>query len=218
MNALPAWAERCLGKAGRDRIEAAIAAAEARTSGEIVPLLVRRSSTVGHVPLLASALLLVVAISLDVDDVVADWIASDIGGVLIVWLGCAIAGYVASQLDIVDRLLTPQGDQAVQVDLRAELEFFELGMGQTSGRTGVLLMISLLEHRAVVLADRGISEQLSAETWQEVVDLMIDGVKRGDTAAGLCAAIERCGNLLETHFPIAPGDENELRDHLIVKD
>ncbi|MDP6979704.1 MAG: TPM domain-containing protein [Myxococcota bacterium] len=218
MTALPKWAERCLGNKGHDRVEAAIAAAEARTSGEIIPLLVRRSSTVGHVPLLATALLLVIAISLDFDAAVAGWIGNDMAGVVAVWLACAIAGWFASQLDIVDRLLTPQGDQALQVDLRAELEFYELGVGRTSESTGVLLMISLLEHRAVVLADQGISERLPAETWQEVVGLMIAGVKRGDAAGGLCAAIERCGDLLEAHFPIAPGDENELRDHLIVKD
>ncbi len=45
------WARRALGNDGADRIEAAIAEAESHTSGEIVPILVRRSSTVGHVPL-----------------------------------------------------------------------------------------------------------------------------------------------------------------------
>ena len=51
------------------------------------------------------------------------------------------------------------------------------------------------------------------------LDLVRDpsGAKQRDLAAGYCAAIERCGDLLEAHFPIDPGDENELRDHLIVK-
>ena len=42
--------------------------------------------------------------------------------------------------------------------------------------------------------------------------------KSGDLASGMCAAIDRCGELLATHFPIAEGDANELRDHLIVKE
>lgn len=79
-------------------------------------------------------------------------------------------------------------------------------------------MVSLMEHRAVVLADHGISEKLDATIWQEVVDLMIDGVKGGDLAGGMCAAIERCGALLAPHFPIAADDANELRDHLVVKE
>ncbi len=218
MDTLPDWANRTLGQAGHERVEAAIAAAEARTSGEIVPLLVRSSSTFGHVPLLAAAFILVAAISLDLYAVLGDWIGNDVAAVILVWIGAAVLGYLAASFDAVDRLLTPRSDQAAQVDLRAEVEFYEQGIGQTRGRTGVLLMVSLLERRAVVLADRAISEQLPPETWQEVVDLLTDGVKQRDLAAGFCAAIERCGDLLEAHFPIDPGDENELRDHLIVKD
>ena len=71
---------------------------------------------------------------------------------------------------------------------------------------------------AVILADKGISEKLDAEVWQEVVALMIAGVKRGDLAGAMCAAIERCGSLLATEFPLAEDDVNELHDHLIVKD
>jgi uncharacterized membrane protein len=31
-------------------------------------------------------------------------------------------------------------------------------------------------------------------------------------------AIQRCGELLSPHFPIADDDINELRDHLVVKE
>ena len=79
-------------------------------------------------------------------------------------------------------------------------------------------MVSLMEHRAVVLADHGISEKLDDAIWSEVVDLMISGVKQGDLAGGMCKAIEKCGELLTEHFPIAEDDANELHDHLIVKD
>jgi putative membrane protein len=79
-------------------------------------------------------------------------------------------------------------------------------------------MVSLMEHRAVVLADKGISEKLDATIWQEVVDLMINGVKGGDLSGGMCAAIERCGELLTAEFPLAEDDANELHDHLIVKE
>ena len=54
----PNWARQVLGDDGVERIETAIADAESSTSGEIVPILVRRSSTVGHVPLASFTLLL----------------------------------------------------------------------------------------------------------------------------------------------------------------
>jgi putative membrane protein len=105
-----------------------------------------------------------------------------------------------------------------QVDLRAQIEFYELEMSQTQDRTGILLFVSLMEHRAVVLADRSIAEKLDAKIWQELVDLMIQGVKRGDLAAGMTQAIQRCGELLSPYFPVADDDINELRDHLVVKE
>jgi putative membrane protein len=218
MEALPDWATKVLGADGHDRIEQAIASAEATTSGEIVPVLVRRSSTVGHVPILAMALVLIAAFLLDLPIMLSEWGGSETIWIGVCLLGAAGIGFLLSRLDAVERLLTPRTDQMHQVDLRAQVEFYELGLSQTEARTGVLLLVSLMEHRAVVLADHGISEKLDAEIWQEVVDLMIEGVKSGDLAQGMCGAIARCGELLAPHFPIAEGDANELRDHLVVKD
>ena len=212
------WARRVLGNDGAERIEAAIAEAESHTSGEIVPILVRRSSTVGHVPLVSFTLLLLCVFLSDLPAHLAG-----LGGPNWVWLGACwlLAGGLAlglSRLDAVQRLLTPRIDQMQQVDQRAEIEFYELEMSQTQDRTGILLFVSLMEHRAVVLADHSISDKLDAETWQELVALMIQGVKRGDLAKGMEQAIQRCGELLSPHFRIADDDINELRDHLVIKE
>jgi len=217
--ALPGWAVRCLGADGHERIEAAIAEAESKTSGEIVPVLVRRSSTIGHVPVLAFCLLLVALLLAELPAVLGDWL----GGHALIWMAATwivAAGGAAlfARFDLVQRLLIPQFDEVLQVERRAQLEFYELDLSRTQGRTGVLLMVSLMEHRAVVLADHGISEKLDEKVWREVVDLMIDGVKAKDLAAGMSRAILRCGELLATHFPIAEEDANELRDHLVIKD
>jgi putative membrane protein len=218
MAELPSWASRVLGSDGAALIESAIADAESGTSGEIVPILVRRSSTVGHVPLVSFALLLLCVFLLDLPAYLAE-----LGGPYLAWLGACwlLAAGLAlglSRLDAVQRLLTPRTDQQQQVDLRAQIEFYELDMSQTRDRTGILLLVSLMEHRAVVLADHSIAEKCDATIWQELVDLMIQGVKRGDLAAGMAEAIRRCGELLSPHFPIAHDDVNELRDHLVVKE
>jgi putative membrane protein len=216
---VPGWAARCLGTDGHERIEAAIAEAESRTSGEIVPLLVRRSSTIGHVPVLAFCLLLTAFLLAELPAVLGDWL----GGHALIWMAAtwilAAGGAVLfARFDFVQRMLISQIDEVMQVERRAQLEFYELDLSRTKGRTGVLLMVSLMEHRAVVLADQGISEKLDDEIWREVVDLMIDGVKAKDLAAGMSGAILRCGELLATHFPIAEEDANELRDHLVIKE
>jgi len=77
-------------------------------------------------------------------------------------------------------------------------------MSQAQGRTGIPSFVSLLEPRAIVLADHAIVEKLSAEIWQEPVDLLIQGVK--------------CGELFSPHFPVAEDAINELRNHLVVKE
>lgn len=215
----PDWATKRLGSDGAARVTAAIAAAEARTAGEIVPVLVRRSSTVGHVPFLAFTLLALCLLLFDP----AAYAAAAWGGPHWAWLGlgwgvAAGLALVAARFDVVQRLLTSRFDQSQQAELRAEVEFFENQIGKTRQSTGILIFVSLMERRAVVLADRAIAEKLDPGTWQEVVALTIAGVKRGDLAAGLVEAIARCGELLAPHFPIRPDDTNELRDRLIVKE
>jgi putative membrane protein len=181
--------------------------------------LVRRSSTVGHVPLLAFTLLALCLLLFDLAAYGSAWW----GGPHWAWLGlgwllAAGLALFASRFDAVQRILTSRLDQTLQVELRAEVEFFENRVGQTRESTGILLFVSLMERRAVVLADRAIAEKLDPGIWQEVIDLKIAGVKRGDLAAGFVEAIGRCGALLTPHFPIRADDTNELRDHLIVKE
>jgi len=218
MQDLPDWARRALGHEGHDRIEAAIAEAERGTSGEIVPVLVRRSSTIGHVGALAFSLAMVSLLVGDVPNLLAEIGGNQALWVVVCGVAAALVGLLAARFDGVQRLLTSRDDQMRQVDMRAEIEFYELDMSETEARTGVLLFVSLMEHRAVVLADHGIAEKLDAQAWNDVVDLMVQGVKSGDFAGGMCAGIERCGALLAPHFPPATENPNELRDHLIVKD
>jgi putative membrane protein len=219
MTELPSWAKSALGPDGFDRIEAAIAEAEAGTSGEIVPVLVRNSSTIGHVGTLAFAFTLITLLTLGIPGRLGELF----GGPHEIWsIACWIiaggVGLLLARFDAVQRILTSREDQIRQVDMRAEVEFYELGLSETEARTGVLLFVSLMEHRAVVLADSGIADKLDNEIWNQVVDDLVGGVKSGDFAAGMCAGIERSGALLAPHFPCDLDDNNELRDHLIVKD
>jgi len=218
MEELPRWARRALGDDAALRIARAVAEAESQTSGEIVPLLVRRSSTVGHVPMLSFTLLLLCVLLADLPARLTLLGGPHLAWLAACWLLAAALALLLSRLDAVQRLLTPRIDQQQQVELRAQVEFYALEMSQTEGRTGILLLVSLMEHRAVVLADRAIARQQGAEVWQEVVDLMIHGVKRGDLTQGMLQAIHRCGELLTPHFPIADDDRNELPNRLVVKE
>ena len=101
---------------------------------------------------------------------------------------------------------------------RAELEFYESNIQQTSGSTGILIFVSLMERKVIVLADKAINDQLPKETWQNAVDLIVTGLKAKNMALGLKNAIEFIGNTLEGPLPIKTNDTNELSNHLVIKE
>jgi len=83
--------------------------------------------------------------------------------------------------------------------------------------TGILIFASLLEHRVVVLADRGINEKVEAGTWNEIVNMITESLKSGDGCDGFCKAIDRCGVILAQHFPRSADDRDELPNKLVTE-
>ena len=118
----------------------------------------------------------------------------------------------------VKKALTSRPDRNAQVYMRAEVEFYQAGLNQTQGQTGIMIFVSMLEHQVVILADKAISNKLPDSTWKGVVDLVTTGIKEKSLQQGICAGIKKCGDILEEHFPIAPDDVNEVKDHLIIID
>ena len=62
---LPKWSAAYLRPERVQLIEDAVRAAELKTSGEIVPMIVKRSSTVGHVPFILLSLMVAAFMVLD---------------------------------------------------------------------------------------------------------------------------------------------------------
>lgn len=206
-------------KAGEaDQVSAAVARAESKTTGEIVPVIVRRSSAIGHVPFLLTLILLVTLMVFEIPQ--SRWLAAyNLTWILFfVAILCFAISIPLSKWVWVQRLLVPRDDQSFQVDERALLEFYETGIVNTKARTGILLFLSLMERKAVVLADEAIAKKLPPETWQNICQEMVAGIKRGETASGLIRAIETCGDILAQHFPPDQANPNELKDHLVIKE
>lgn len=195
-------------------LENVILECEKKTAGEIRLIIARRSSAVGHVAPLIAAFLGFILVSLmwALHLPYSYW---TLGGSL---LAIICVAYGVSHLDFVRRWLTPKEDLASQVWNRAQREFYGAGMEQTRDRTGILLFLSLMERQAVVLADRGIAGKLPNETWVQVVQEALDGAKKGYWEPSLQAALEHCGKLLAQHFPVRPGDHDELTNRVLVLD
>lgn len=197
----------------RARIEAAVREAEARSTGEIVPVVVEKSDGYPEAryrgamagAVLATVVVLVAKLPLTLAELpLVQMAAALIGGVVALW-------------DPIERLLAGRTEMELAARDRALRAFHEHGLHRTAQGTGVLLFASLFEHRAIVLGDHGIDEKMGREQWQRTVDALVAGVKRGDPAAGFCDAIHLCGAKLAEHFPRGPDDDgsgNELHDQL----
>ncbi len=214
---LPSWIAPYLDKNKLATIEDAVRRAESKTSGEIVPLVVKSSSTTGHVPIIVFSAVFIVMLIFGLESIQRAYIFDTAFWSIANVVFAALVSYVLSKSEFIQRLLISEEDRRSQVKQRAELEFYRLGMSDTLQSTGILVFVSLLERRIEVMADRSIAGKLPPETWDGVVGQVLAGIRTGDLSRGLCDAIDTCGKILAENFPVAPGDENELRDHIIFK-
>jgi putative membrane protein len=206
-------AEKFFTDVEKDRIRQAIVAAESGTAGEIVPMVAGSSARYTEIELLG----LVVGLFAGI---IAEWFWSDPWGseFLNLWpVAGALVGFLAGRMPAVKRLLASKNRIGEAVDQFALASFTEHGLHHTKDHTGILILVSLLEHHVEILADRGINEKVEPGTWQEVVNALTEGLKSGQACDAFCKAITRCGEILATHFPRQADDKDELPNRLVTK-
>lgn len=203
---------RFISKEDKDLVSLAVREAEKHTSGEIVPIIVRSSSTTDHsFPFLFVSLLLCFSLS--------PWRPmSGVASLLAEIIFALAFAFGLSRLDFIKRILIPKKDQILQCERRALLEFFLHGVDRTKGSTGILIFTSLLEKKIVILADKAINEKVPSGTWDDILKKLQENIKNGKIQAGYKAAIESCRDILKVHFPVKPDETNELSNELILKD
>lgn len=112
-------------------------------------------------------------------------------------------------------LLTPGATKHRRVRRRAVAIFNAAAQGRTTRRTGVLIYLSMAERRAEIIADQAILDVTDEHTWGEAMTALITDVREGRPADGIVAAVERVGAVLAEHFPRSAHDINEIPDTLI---
>jgi putative membrane protein len=220
----------------QDRIAAAVAAAETRTAGEIYCVVAPRASEYREVPIVWAALLALALPPLALlaglrpralDALFGGWIVGhDVApgqaalAALALYIGLQLAVFLGVLLlmmvPVVRRFATPAGLKTDRVRRAALDQFLSHGLHLTQDRTGVLIFASLEERRAEVVADETIYKAVSPQVWEEVVDLLVTGLKSGDLAGGYVTAIERSGAILAEHLPPRAANPNELSDRVVV--
>jgi putative membrane protein len=232
-------AEPILSPADLAAIEAAVRAAEARTTGEIYCVIAEQSSDYHATPLawgagvalLAPAILLAAGIQVTAPDVsmFGGWTAAqveDVGeataraalvGTLLLQAALFVGVLLLTAIRPVRLALTPRGLKRDRVRQRADEHFLAKNLHATRERTGVLIYVSAAERMVELVADEGIHGSIDEGAWEGPVAALVDGLKRGRVAEGFGACIGLCADILAERFPVRPGDNpNELPDAVVV--
>jgi putative membrane protein len=218
-------------------IQDAVREAETRTSGEIYCVVAEESSDYGETPLawaagvalLAPTILLIAGVRVSIPDFFATWSAAQVGAAVELAVQSALIGTIVLQgllfaatallvsMPTIRRALTPSGLKRNRVRRHAGEQFLAKNLHLTRERTGVLIFVSLGERMAEIIADEGIASQVDAKVWDNAMAALLEGLKRGEPAAGFAAAIGLCADVLAERFPPRPGDNpNELPDAVVV--
>lgn len=213
-----------------EKVTAAVAAAEARTSGEIVAIAAGRSDAYHDAALQWSVLATLglaalvaafpdAAVGL-LDRATGRWGEGwSVGALATILLAAMTIVFLIARLVTlpagVRMVLTPGRTKTRRVHARAVALFRAAIEGRTHGATGVLLYLSLAEHRAEIIADAGIHDRVPAEFWAEAMEALLAATRDGRPGDGLADAIALIAGPLAEHFPRDAADRNELPDRLI---
>lgn len=85
----------------------------------------------------------------------------------------------------------------------AERAFAHLRTWDTPDNNGVLVYLLLADHAIEIVADRALHGKVAGTEWQAICARLREGLRGGDPAAALVAAIEQVSALLAGHFPPA---------------
>jgi putative membrane protein len=211
-------------------VTAAVADAEQHTSGEIVTIVTDQSDHYEDIALAWASVVTFIALASyatfpgfyiglignlsggwDHAFTVGEYLAILLTAVALKWMG---TWFILKWMPL--RLaLTPKAIKLVRVRSRA-LNLYKVGAeSKTMARTGVLLYLSMKEHRAEILADEAIASKVAPEVWGDAMVALLDQVKAGNPGAGVAAAVAQMGVVLAEHFPKGSENPNELPDRLI---
>jgi putative membrane protein len=216
--------------ADHDLVTAAVAAAETHTSGEIVTVIAAQSNDYDDVALVWASVIAFLAMSVvalfpDFYQGLYYRLTGGWGHELTAnqWLGTVIAVGVLKWIGVwlillwrpLRLWLTPRAILAGRVRARA-IDLFKVGTeAKTLGRTGILLYVSLREHRADIVADEAIAARVAPEIWGDAMAGLIDLVRQGKPGEGMAESVRQMGIVLAEHFPRGSENPNELPDRLI---
>lgn len=200
-------AARFLDDAARAAFQEAIEAIERVSSAEVVVALRRQSSghLLGNVILggvaafLALAYMLFSAQEFSLLSILIDPFVAGVG-----------LGALAELVPPVKRLLVPARRRRFAVERGAKAAFYDRGVSNTRGRTGILIYLSWLEQQVVVLPDSGVAKSFRGDGHKLLEAKLTAAMSTSGEA--VAKVLGEVAPLLEKSMPRGEDDVNELPD------
>ncbi len=189
-----------LTEADHERVSAATAAVERRTSSTFALVIVPQSDRYALYPIVWGAALSLLATGL----------LAALRPALPLATGFAAEAVLFAALTLLFEwrklrlMLVPRRVKHAHARELAHHEFAARILANAAHRNGVLFFVALGERYVEVIADRGIHAAVAPGTWEKIVADFVAAVAAGRLADGFVAAAEACGAVLETHCPARP--------------
>ena len=212
-----------------DLVTQAVTDAETRSDAEIATIVAERSDNYNDVPLIWAALVALLALAVYagfpdfyialLDRISGGWHVWTLRELLTVIVFATAIKFLATRYILawwpLRMAFTPGKTKTRRVRNRAIALFKASTERRTRSRTGVLIYLSLAEHRAEIVADEAIVAKVAPEQWGAAMALMIDQLKAGRPGEGMAAAVKAIGDVLAEHFPFSGSDPDEIPNRMI---
>ncbi len=191
------------------RVTRTIKEIEALTSAEVVVAARRASGAYRDVGYLFGFALAVAALSFSLFHPASFSLESMPIDVVVAF---AVGALAAGTSNTLRRIFTPTKTLALRCREAARSRFFDLGVGKTSGRNGILVYASVLERRVEIVADVGVD--VASDGWKSAASTLERSLGRGGDIEAFVTALAALGPVLGSVMPRQADDVNELPDEV----
>lgn len=131
-------------------------------------------------------------------------------------LGFLAGVFLSHRIATLRRLFIPDREIDAEVSRAARMVFFDQRIHHAPGRAGLLIYVSVFEHRAFLLADERLLAACGQAQLDEWCQKLTSQLKTMSIANAVSSLLEYASAQLAAKLPGSSGDCNELSDAVIV--
>ena len=209
---VPSWAHGSFRDQDIALVDQAIASAEKKTSAEIVVVIANQSTSRQHLPVFGALVGAVTVLVLEPMLLASPFTQNFLG--LLPWWGVTVIGAaVGAGLSLVAgvaRFLIPNSVEIRDVHRSSVLAFQNFGLRRTKDSSGVLIFVSLFEHRVEILGDEAVASKVDQEFWTRHCEAVANAARQGRLAKGIADAVQSMTGRLSEIIPPSSQNSDEL--------